>query len=473
MDFSILAFSAYLTCVAFCYLLIPHAVRRWYVVGAALLFYGYLFPFYIPVLVISIFFNYVLGIALENGSRRLLYLWCGILVNVGCLAFFKYGQSLPITDAYFIVVPAGLAFYTLQEIGYLCDVYTGRIPAERNLSRFGAFVAFLPQLLAGPIERAAHMLPQFESRHTFESERVAEGLRLIMWGLFKKVAVADLLALIVATSYKEYTHVSGVSLLIGTYLYAFQLYYDFSGYTDIARGAAKIMGFSLMENFRFPYSATSIPDFWRRWHISLSSWFRDYVYIPLGGNRFGFVQQSIAIVVVFFLSGLWHGDRWTFVAWGLLHGLYMLYSVLGKNLRERAAVFTELASFPVLRRYVQIFTTFHLVAASWILFLTPSVFQAEYIVKKIVYDTIHFVLTPHLTLKSFLLKDLFGIKSFLIVALILILFTECTERWMEYSSVRSRFLSLPVWVRWLCYYAIILCIFLGAHHTSPFIYATF
>ena len=225
------------------------------------------------------------------------------------------------------MLPVGISFYTFQSMAYTIDVYRGVVEPEKHLGIMATFVAFFPQLVAGPIERAPHMLPQFRQRMSFDQARTVEGLRLILWGAFKKIVIADRLAIYVNTVYNAPRHYSGLPLIAATIFFAFQIYCDFSAYSDIAIGAAKILGFDLMENFRQPYFSKSVREFWGRWHISLSTWFRDYLYIPLGGNRVTFTRHLLNLMIVFVVSGLWHGASWTFVIWGALHGLY----IVGRN----------------------------------------------------------------------------------------------------------------------------------------------
>jgi D-alanyl-lipoteichoic acid acyltransferase DltB (MBOAT superfamily) len=269
----------------------------------------------------------------------------------------------PVLD---LVLPIGISFHTFQALSYTIDVYRGQIPVERSLLRLWVYVLFFPQLVAGPIERARRLLPQFDERHAPDPAAIAAGLKRILWGLVKKVVIADRLALMANGVFSSPQDFSGLSLLIGTYAFAFQIYADFSAYSDIAIGSARILGFRLMENFDRPYFAASPGEFWKRWHISLSTWFRDYVYIPLGGDRQGKGRWVAAILVTFLLSGLWHGANWTFVAWGVFHGLLIVLArTVGKAVR--------------LPRAAGIILTFHLVVLGWIYFRAASLADAHYV----------------------------------------------------------------------------------------------
>ena len=332
---------------------------------------------------------------LPSKRARRPYLYLSLVSNLGTLFVFKYfnffrdaaGQlagalALPpfAGPTLELLLPVGVSFYTFQSVGYILDVYQGRLEAERHFGRFALFVAFFPQLVAGPIERGAHMLPQFRRPSAFDYQRVVSGLRLMAWGLFKKVVVADRLALFVNPVFNNpRQHPEGVVLVLATLAFTFQIYGDFSGYTDMARGAARVLGFDFNLNFRQPYRSASVPEFWRRWHISLSSWFRDYLYIPLGGSRVAPARAYANLLVVFLVSGLWHGANWTFVVWGGLHGLYLVASTWARPARERLAQLTGLARHPRLRRTLGVLLTFVLVAYAWIFFRANTLAEALYI----------------------------------------------------------------------------------------------
>ena len=341
--------------------------------------------------------NYACGLLISRSQRigvRKVWLWVAITGSLGALFFFKYlGFATDIASALLglfgpgrsisaaVVLPVGISFYTFQALSYTIDVYRRHVDPEPHLGRVALYVAFFPQLVAGPIERATHLLGQFRRETHFDADRLASGMHLIVWGLFKKVVIADRLAWYVNAVYGEPQALSAASLLLATYFFAFQIYCDFSGYSDIAIGAARILGYDIMQNFRLPYLATSIPDFWRRWHISLSSWFRDYVYFPLGGSRVSRQRWVLNILVVFLLSGLWHGAGWTFVAWGAIHGAFYLVtgrlSPLLRRLRERlripASIWAVLAML----------ATFHVVLLAWVFFRASSLSEAALIIGRI------------------------------------------------------------------------------------------
>ncbi|MCB0064655.1 MAG: MBOAT family protein, partial [Caldilineaceae bacterium] len=338
MLFNSLQFIIFFPAVVTIYFLLPHRYRWLLLLAASYYFYAAWQIEYTLLIFISTAVDYAMAHLMAQSEKlwhRRAYLGVSLLVNLGLLFGFKYfnffNESVRATlnlfnifynvPAFQVLLPVGISFYTFQTLSYTIDVYRGKLAPERHFGRFALYVAFFPQLVAGPIERATHLLPQFHQPMTFNQTRIASGLRLLLWGMFKKVVIADRLALYVNQVYDHPGDHGALTLLIASYFFAFQIYCDFSGYSDIAIGAARVMGFDLMENFRQPYMARSIAGFWRRWHISLSTWFRDYLYIPLGGNRVARWRWYSNLFLVFLVSGLWHGAAWHFVIWGALHGL--------------------------------------------------------------------------------------------------------------------------------------------------------
>jgi D-alanyl-lipoteichoic acid acyltransferase DltB (MBOAT superfamily) len=310
--------------------------------AASLFFYACWNPAYVLLILLSVLVTWLSGILMEakTQSQKQTILAGSLIINLGILFFFKYynffadqfGRVISFNIPNFnILLPVGISFYTFQALGYSIDVYRGTVKAERNFINYALFVTFFPALVAGPIERTANLLPQFKINNSFDYDKVTSGLKLAAWGMFKKVVIADRLAVYVNAVYDNPAVYPACSIALATFFFAFQIYCDFSGYSDIAIGSARALGFNLMTNFRQPYFARSIADFWRRWHISLTTWLTDYIYIPLGGNRRGLLRQCINIIIVFALSGLWHGAAWNFVAWGILHGLFQVIERLVKN----------------------------------------------------------------------------------------------------------------------------------------------
>lgn len=465
--------------------------------------------------------------AYEDRAERRPYLLLSLASNLGLLFAFKYldffSESVQAVfdvfnlfinvPAFDLLLPVGISFYTFQTLSYSIDVYRGKQSPEQHLGIFALYVSFFPQLVAGPIERSTHLLPQFHpataeaaiaerrglprgvrasSANTlsatavalpsgiasrFDYDRVTSGLKLMLWGFFKKLVIADRLAIYVNAVYAAPEAHSGTALLIATYFFAFQIYCDFSAYSDIAIGAARVLGFDLMENFRRPYFSKSISEFWNRWHISLSSWFRDYLYIPLGGNRVVKSRWYANLFIVFLVSGLWHGAAWTFVIWGALHGLYLMTSMITAPLRERLwANITTLAAARVpnvraagfqlfridtLRQWLAAIVTFHLVLVAWVFFRAESVADAVY------------VLASMWRLDGPILVPGFD-GGALLVAVAAIGFMEMIHFAERGSSIETVLDARPAWMRWGFYYTLAFAILVfGVFSQQQFIYFQF
>lgn len=346
----------------------------------------------------STLIDFVTGIFVgttENKLRRKIFLFISIFMNLGLLGFFKYfdffvvslkdalstiGMPSSSLSTLGIILPVGISFYTFQTMSYTIDVYQNKIKPTKDFIQFMGFVSFFPQLVAGPIERAGHLLGQFEKKRFFNYPFVIDGCRQMLWGFFKKIVIADTLAIVVNDIYGNVWGASGWHLAIATIFFAFQIYCDFSGYSDIAVGASRLFGFYLNRNFNFPYFSKNIIQFWQRWHISLSTWFRDYVFIPLGGSRVALSKYIRNIMATFVLSGFWHGANWTFIFWGFLHGIYFIPYAISKN---RDHYKKEKESSPGLKDIHKIIFTFLLVIIGWIFFRAESIAQGVYIIKKI------------------------------------------------------------------------------------------
>lgn len=317
-------------------------------------------------------------------------LWTSILVNLGFLGFFKYynffldnfvqafsliGKPISVRGLD-IVLPVGISFYTFQTMSYSIDVYRKRLEPTRDLIAFGAFVSFFPQLVAGPIERATNLLPQFYKKREFDYAKAVDGCRQILWGLFKKIVIADNCAEYANKIFENYQEYNGATLFLGAIFFAFQIYGDFSGYSDIAIGTSRLFGFSLMQNFAFPYFSRDMAEFWRRWHISLSTWFRDYIYIPLGGSRVSKWKQVRNTFIIFLVSGFWHGANWTFIAWGALNALYFIPLLLRQKNRKNLGIVAENKILPNLRELSSIILTFTLTTIAWVFFRAENIHDA-------------------------------------------------------------------------------------------------
>lgn len=380
MTFDSLAFLIFLPVVVGIHWLLPHKFRKYWLLGASYFFYMYWNPALIVLLLFSTVVDYGCsrGMTGADPKRRKLLLLVSVVVNLGLLFSFKYLDFFGATvnglcamaeipyrvPAFNLILPVGISFYTFQTMSYTIDVYRGKLPAERDFISFALYVTFFPQLVAGPIERAGALLPQLNEERHLSREDLAAGFQLLVSGFFRKVVVADLCGRFVDRVYGAEGLVDGAAVAVATILFAVQIYCDFAGYSEIAAGSARLMGVRLMRNFDRPYLAGSIREFWRRWHISLSGWFTDYIYIPLGGSRRGWKRQIFATLVVFAASGLWHGARWTFVLWGLFHGGLMVVELLMPKQPENR------------HSWFRVGLTFCAVTLSWVFFRSNTVEQA-------------------------------------------------------------------------------------------------
>jgi D-alanyl-lipoteichoic acid acyltransferase DltB (MBOAT superfamily) len=445
-------------------------------------------PIYILIMLFIIVIDYFVGKRLETsgGRKRKLFLIASLATNIGVLALFKYysfitdNVNIALNAMRFqsmaphmsLLLPIGLSFYTFKAMSYTIEIYRGNQVPERNFGIHALYAMFYPVMVAGPIERPQNLLHQFYEKHNFDYERVTDGLKLMAWGLFKKVVVADRLAVVVDNVYNNPYEHAGLSLIIATFFFSFQIFCDFSGYSDMAIGAGQVMGFKLMENFNRPYHSRSISDFWRRWHISLSTWFRDYLYITLGGNRVAVPRWYFNLIFVFLVCGLWHGASWTFVIWGALQGLYIVFSLMTKNLREALTRFTGIDKYQKLKSLLQVITTFGLVTVAWIFFRARSVSDAFYVIKSSVsglkgdfYNLLHH--SP-LNLKL-------GVsRTQLLICVGAILLMESVHIMQTKYRVRDWLKTKPVCVRWGIYYTgFFLILFMGVWENRQFIYAQF
>ncbi len=385
MLFNSIDFLLFFPLVTAVYFLLPHRVRWVWLLAASYFFYMCWNAKYALLIALSTLITYASGL-LIHWKRKRLWVFLSFASNLAILFFFKYfgffldnlsaalalaGVALK-RPAFDVVLPVGISFYTFQALSYTVDVYRGEVAPEKNIFRYALFVSFFPQLVAGPIERSKNLLGQLYERHTFDPDRARAGLLLMLWGMFEKIVLADRLAMLVDHVYGNYAQLPGAAVVLATVFFAFQIYGDFAGYSHIAIGAAQVMGFTLMENFRQPYLARSVGEFWRRWHISLSTWFRDYLYIPLGGNRKGWPRKQMNLMATFLVSGLWHGANWSFVVWGGLNGAYQVVGEALAPLREGVCRVLHINRdwFPC--RLAQTVFTFCLVDFAWLFFRAQS-----------------------------------------------------------------------------------------------------
>lgn len=486
MKFNSIQFLVFFPVVVTAFFTIPHRWRWLLLLGASYLFYMSWRPKYIVVLLVVTGISYLAGLWLSREKRpatRCLFLILSLCAILGILLFFKFFDfsnpafqrilaqlGVPRFVSEYALLPLGLSFYTLQVMSCIIDVYRGTVKPERHAGIYALFVAFFPQLLAGPIGRANHLLPQYHQEHAPDYERIVSGLQRMVWGLFKKLVIADRLAIAVNTVYGNPTDYSGLPLILATYAFSFQLYCDFSGYADIAIGAARVMGFQLAENFNRPYSAQSIPEFWRRWHITLSNWLRDYIFYPI--HRAIIKRQSssslLAIVVppmvTMLISGLWHGETWNFIIWGALHGMFMVVSIWWSQAKR--SILWPFSLPPGLAAGVRIFITFNLVSFTWIFFRANSLYDALYIVG-------HLFTNPGTPAPLF---DLMpgGAYDWMIVILAILLMEWIHFMQAKRGGLRQALRVQPVWLRWPLYFGLVMIIFIfGKFASTEFIYSRF
>jgi len=475
MLFNSIEFCIFFILVTTVYFIIPHSIRWILLLLASCYFYMVFVPAYILILLVLIIIDYFTGIWIEDtqGPARKTYLIISILSTCLALFIFKYfnffaanvdsvakffglAYSIPFLQ---LILPIGLSFHTFQSLSYVIEVYKGRQKTERHFGIYALYVMFYPQLEAGPIERPQNLLHQFYEKHEFESTRVVSGLKLILWGFFKKLVIADRLALYVNAVYNNSSQHNGLTLSLATLFFAFQIYCDFSGYSDIAIGAARVMGFELMINFRRPYFARSVAEFWKRWHISLSTWFRDYLYIPLGGNQVSIPRWYLNLFIVFLVSGFWHGANWTYVIWGALHGSYLVSGLVVDRMNKNVFHFSLPIAWQRFAGYLNMIGVFLLVCFAWIFFRANNLHDAFLIINKIV----HFhgpLFVPSL--------------SEFIYSIIGILFLITAESCEEFLPGSSFFEDRRCWVRYAAYSAVILLILLiGVFDGGQFIYFQF
>lgn len=452
------------------------------VVVSSYIFYGWWDWRFLSLIIISTLTDYWIALAMDgkSQSKRKALLWVSIIVNLGFLGFFKYFnffvENFVIAFSFFgqeiepntlnIILPVGISFYTFQTLSYTIDVYKGKLQSTRDFLAFASFVSFFPQLMAGPIERASNLLGQFQLKRHFEYSKAIDGLRQILWGLFKKVVIADNAAQFVNIIFANSESYPGSMLLIGAVLFAFQIYGDFSGYSDIAIGTSRLFGISLMRNFAFPYFSRDIAEFWRRWHISLSTWFRDYLYIPLGGSRGSLGIKIRNTFVIFLVSGFWHGANWTFIVWGALNALYFLPLLLTHNNRNYLDTVAQNRVLPSFREMAQIGSTFALTVLAWVFFRAETVSHALSYLKVIFSSTIFTIPQPY----YFVTIDMHPLTMFGLLGVFIML--EWFGRKQQYA-IEATGLTWRRPLRYAFYYSLILCIFFFGGNIQEFIYFQF
>ena len=449
------------------------------IVIASYVFYGWWDWRFLSLILFSTIIDYSVGLALskeENTRKRKVLLWVSIIVNLGFLGFFKYynffldnfitafsflGSEIK-ANSLNIILPVGISFYTFQTLSYTIDVYKRKLEPTKDVIAFAAFVSFFPQLVAGPIERATNLLPQFYEKRKFEYDKAIDGLRQILWGLFKKIVIADNAAEIANEIFNNSGDYSGSTLVLGVLFFTFQIYGDFSGYSDIAIGTARLFGFKLMRNFAFPYFSRDIAEFWRRWHISLSTWFRDYLYIPLGGSKGGIWMKLRNTFVIFIVSGFWHGANWTFIVWGALNAIYFLPLLLLNKNRQNLEVVAQGKYLPSVKELFNMALTFSLTVLAWVFFRAENIGHAFSYLSEIFSESI------------FTIPRFYGSNDAKIAILLTLIFVviEWLGREQQYA-IANIGLKWKRPIRWAMYHSIVLAILLSTGKPQQFIYFQF
>jgi alginate O-acetyltransferase complex protein AlgI len=433
-------------------------------------------------LVFSTFLDYYTGLKIhetETKKKKLFWLWLSIGVNLGFLGIFKYynffassfanGLSLIGLKANLgtlnIILPVGISFYTFHGLSYVLDIYKSRIKPVKDFIEYSVFVSFFPLLVAGPIERATHLLPQIQKKRNFDYSKAVDGLRQILWGLFKKIVIADNCAEFANQIFNNSSSYSGFTLVLGALFFTFQIYCDFSGYSDIALGTARLFGIELLRNFAFPYFSRDIAEFWRRWHISLSSWFRDYLYIPLGGSKGGTWFKVRNTFIIFLVSGFWHGANWTFIVWGALNAIYFLPLLLTNKNRANIEIVAKGKHLPNFKEFFQIGITFSLTVLAWIFFRANNMEHALYYLSQIFTGIIQHP-------GSILLFSFWTPYKTIILLIIVFLLIEWFGREQQYAIANIGFKWYKP-IRWVLYYGIVFAIFYFTGKEQQFIYFQF
>jgi alginate O-acetyltransferase complex protein AlgI len=443
---------------------------------ASYIFYSFWDWRFLSLIVISSTIDYTVGILIsmsKSSLKRKLLLATSIITNIGLLGFFKYynfftdniidsftffGLHVFSVNAVNIILPVGISFYTFQTLSYTIDLYRGKIKHTKNIIDFFAYVSFFPQLVAGPIERASNLLPQFKQKRKFDYNNAREGLRQVLWGLLKKIAIADNCAFYVNEIFSSPNEYSASTLLMGLILFSFQIYGDFSGYSDIAIGTSRLFGFNLKMNFNHPYFSRDIAEFWRRWHISLSTWFRDYVYIPLGGSRVRTLVNVRNVFIIFTLSGFWHGANWTFIIWGVLNAVYFLPLMLTRKNRHHLNVVAEGKILPSIRETVSMGLTFFLISISWVFFRSSSIAHSISYLLGIFHPSL------------FSPPDPYPKKLLLLIAFFISIEWINRTKTNPFQNIQNK---IPIFFRWSLYYICILFIYKFRGKPQEFIYFQF
>ncbi len=487
MIFNSIDFAIFLPIVFILYWFVTNKnlkLQNLLIVAASYVFYGWWDWRFLSLILFSTLVDYSIGRTLKNEesqTKRKALLWASILVNLGFLGFFKYYnfflESFISAFSFFgteinanslnIILPVGISFYTFQTLSYTIDVYKRKLQPTTDFIVFSAFVSFFPQLVAGPIERATNLLPQFYKQRVFDYSKVVDGMRQILWGLFKKIVIADNCAEYANMIFNNSADYSGAALVLGAVLFTLQIYGDFSGYSDIAIGTSRLFGFNLKQNFAFPYFSRDIAEFWRRWHISLSTWFRDYLYIPLGGSRGGILQKIRNTFIIFIVSGFWHGANWTFVVWGALNAIYFLPLLLTNNNRNNLEVVAKGRLLPSVKELFLMLLTFGLTVFAWIFFRAENIGHAMQYVQEMIMGLV--AKEGYVQALNFVYWDIGFIVPILIVVFVII---EWFGREGQYATAKLGLKCKPFF-RYAFYYLISLSLLAFCGENQQFVYFQF
>lgn len=477
MIFNSIEFAFFLPIVFILYWFVFKKIKQQntFILVASYFFYGWWDWRFLFLIIFSSIIDYFIAIYIsqtEDNRKRKLLLLVSLFVNIGFLGFFKYSnfflESLSDSFTFFgnpidysrlnIILPVGISFYTFQTLSYSIDVYRRKMKPTKDIVAFFAFVSFFPQLVAGPIERASNLLPQFHKDRSFSYQKSVDGMRQLLWGFFKKIVIADACAIYANLIFNNSSDYSGSTLFLGAFFFTFQIYCDFSGYSDIAIGTSKLFGFNLMQNFAFPYFSRDIAEFWRRWHISLNTWFRDYVYIPLGGSVGGIKMKIRNTFVIFLLSGLWHGANWTFVFWGFLNALYFLPLLLSSKNRRNIEIVAFGKHLPSIREFVSILSTFLMTLVAWIFFRSDNISSAFSYIYRMFSKTLLDI------------PEVCPFKILLYISMLVVI--EWLGRAYLHPLVRIKEIKYGL-IRWIFYFILIMLIFINIGNGQEFIYFQF
>ena len=486
MLFNSLSFAIFLPVVFFLYWFVTnkdYKMQNILLLVASYFFYACWDYRFLFLLIFSTVLDYFTGIKMSEAAsknKKRFWFWLSVIINLGFLGIFKYynffaasfAEALSHVGLHVnlwtikVILPVGISFYTFHGLSYVIDIYNDRIKPEKNYIDYAVFVSFFPLLVAGPIERATHLLPQIKQPRRFDYTKALDGMRQILWGLFKKVVIADTCAGYANSIFANYSHYNGSTLLLGALFFTFQIYCDFSGYSDIALGTARLFGIDLLRNFAFPYFSRDIAEFWRRWHISLSTWFRDYLYIPLGGSKGGTWMKVRNTFIIFLVSGFWHGANWTFIIWGALNALYFMPLLLLNKNRTNLEIVAQGKMFPTLKEVFTMGITFSLTVLAWIFFRSESVGKAVHYIGRIFSPSLF--KTPDT--RAFIESNTNPFAAVLIILFFVVI--EWIGREHQYALARFG-VSWYKPVRWAVYYILVIAIFLFMGKEQQFIYFQF